>query len=472
MISKLQLYCEGLMEAAWLAIVVTIPLFFNLSSSRMFESDKTYVLKFLVIISATAWLIKRISTSPATANRNEMGEHPARFFEFPMVIPVLALAALYTLSSIFSILPAESWGGSYNRSQGTIVTYCYTALFFIILSELRTSVQWKRLQYAFILTSIPVSAYTILQFLGGDPIPWTDFYHNRSSGNMGNPIFLGAYLIMVVPLTFSRLVDGIRMLRTDEDRRPGFVLAGCCGVALIMQLLALLCTQSRGPVLGVVVAGYSCFFVFLVLKRTPGNRGFLYPAIATGFGFAAPILIIAIVYTVSKLSTFAAVMWIVGIIALVGAVYVVLWRIPMSKNWLWLSWLIQTASLLLIIVVGPARIIGQDDALPSLGRWTTISGGSVDVRYYLWQAGYNAMRTDTPVSLPNGSIDSFHYLRRAIGYGPECIWFPVNLHAPPELIEIHSGASDRMHNETFDNLIALGFCGAVMYLFLFSAAIF
>jgi len=123
-------------------------------------------------------------------------------------------------------------------------------------------------------------------------------------------------------------------------------------------------------------------------------------------------------------------------------------------------------------VIGPARIISQDAALPMIGRWTQLSGSGIDARYYLWQTGYNALRSGSPATLPNDSNDSFHSLRPAIGYGPEGIWFPVNLHAPPGLAEIHSDFSDRMHNETFDNLMAIGFAGALMYLFLISAAIF
>ena len=38
--SKLSRYCEGLIEAAWLAAVIVIPLFFNVVSSRIFEPDK------------------------------------------------------------------------------------------------------------------------------------------------------------------------------------------------------------------------------------------------------------------------------------------------------------------------------------------------------------------------------------------------------------------------------------------------
>jgi tetratricopeptide (TPR) repeat protein len=277
---------------------------------------------------------------------------------------------------------------------------------------------------------------------------------------------------MVIPLTFSRFIDAIRMLGTDKNRSPGIVLAVCCGVAVLLQFFAILCTQSRGPMLGLVVASYICIFVFLVLKRTSANRGFLCPALAIGMGCAVPVLIIAIVYMVREFSDFAAVIWLGGIIAVIGAAYVTLWRIPWGRNWLWLTWLVQTIAILLIFMIGPSQIIGQELTVPSIGRYTKLSGGSIDVRLHLWQTGYSVMNSGSQPALPDGSNDSFHFLRSVIGFGPECIWFPVNLHGPPELFEIHSSGSDRMHNDTFDNLMALGFVGAFAYLFLISAAIF
>jgi hypothetical protein len=45
------------MEAAWLAAAAAIPLFFNISSFQIYELQKMCVLRFLVIVSSTAWLL-------------------------------------------------------------------------------------------------------------------------------------------------------------------------------------------------------------------------------------------------------------------------------------------------------------------------------------------------------------------------------------------------------------------------------
>jgi tetratricopeptide (TPR) repeat protein len=473
MSSKLQICCEAFMEAGWLAAVITLPLFFDISSVRMFEPDKVFVLKFLAVLSGAACLLKWIDRWRIKPDRNRIVAHWRPLLGSPLGILLLCLAAIYTLSSIFSVVPAESWWGSYGRAQGTGTFYCYLVLFVIVVSELRTSDQLQRLQYAFILTSLPVAAYTILQFLGSDPIPWRDVRYGRSSASMGNPIFLGAYLIMVIPLAFSRFVDAFGMLHTDGNKRPGFVLASCCGIALILQIFALLCTQSRGPVIGLVVAGYLCLFLFLVAKRNRTRDRVVFPLAAIGFGLFTPALLVLVAQGLSKFRAGFVIAGLGGTVVLIAGAFLILWHTRWGRSWLWLSWVSQTIALSLVIAGGSASLIARStQSFPVIGRLVQLSNSSFNVRKSIWKTGIDAMRSRSPIILPNGKRDIFHALRPAIGYGPDCIWFPVNLHASAGLVEAHSGNADRMHNDVFDNFFATGFAGALLYLLIFAAAIF
>ena len=49
--TKLSRYAEGVMEAAWLAAVIVVPVFFNVYSSRIFEPDKITLLRTIWINS-------------------------------------------------------------------------------------------------------------------------------------------------------------------------------------------------------------------------------------------------------------------------------------------------------------------------------------------------------------------------------------------------------------------------------------
>src|SRR5512136_2491977 len=116
--SRLQIYCEALAEAAWLAAAIAIPLFFNISSAETFEPDKMFMLKFLAVLVGAAVLLKHIvATQPP---RQAAGSSPSfvSLFRLPLVVFVIALAVVYCLSSLFSIVPFLSWLGLYKRGQG------------------------------------------------------------------------------------------------------------------------------------------------------------------------------------------------------------------------------------------------------------------------------------------------------------------------------------------------------------------
>jgi hypothetical protein len=99
------------MEACWLAAAVTIPLFFDISSVQVFEPDKMFVLKFLAVLAGAARLLKWIDARRSKLEPALEAALEGRRLKLALVVAVLALAASYTVSSIFSIMPAQSWWG-------------------------------------------------------------------------------------------------------------------------------------------------------------------------------------------------------------------------------------------------------------------------------------------------------------------------------------------------------------------------
>ena len=66
--TKLSLFCSRLIEAGWLAIVVAVPLFFNIYTARTFEPDKITLLRSVVVIMIAAWLISVVEKGLGAAN--------------------------------------------------------------------------------------------------------------------------------------------------------------------------------------------------------------------------------------------------------------------------------------------------------------------------------------------------------------------------------------------------------------------
>ena len=53
--SKFDHWCEGVIEAGWLAVLILAPMFFNVFSSRVFEPDKGSLVRSVGLVMIIAW---------------------------------------------------------------------------------------------------------------------------------------------------------------------------------------------------------------------------------------------------------------------------------------------------------------------------------------------------------------------------------------------------------------------------------
>lgn len=406
--TKLSVICDHVIEAGWLAAVVTVPLFFNVFSSRVFEPDKLTLLRSIALFMALAWLVKVLDTGLLTGERNQRRapDEPSSFtdyvvrftFRIPLVLPTLLLVLVYLVSSATSIMPRISLWGSYQRLQGTYTLLAYVIIFLLILQGLRTRAQLDRLITASILASLPVALYGLIQHYGLDPLPWLGDVETRVASTMGNSIFVAAYLIMVVPLTLLRLLQGFGRLVEAEDALGGpFIEATGYLFIFLAQLLAIFFSQSRGPWLGLL----SALFVFSLLWAVTRGRRRL-------------------------------VMAIIGA-ATLGALFLVVLNLPRSP-------------------LGPVKSVPY---VGRLGRVFETDRGTGKVRVLIWEGAVDLIQSDP--------------LRALIGYGPETMHVAYNPYYPPELAhyEARNASPDRAHNETFDALVITGVIGFAAYVFLF-----
>ena len=194
--SKLGEYCDKIIEMGWLAAVVGAPLFFNVYSSRVFEPDKLTLVRSIAVVMGVAWLIKTVEG--LGQGRRAGGEVTWRT---PLVIPTVALVGSYLVSTLFSVASSTSLWGSYQRLQGTYTTLAYLVVFLLMLQGLRERRQLDRLVTVVVVTSLPIALYGLVQRYKLDPLPWGGDVTSRVASNMGNAIFVAAYLIMAFFLT-------------------------------------------------------------------------------------------------------------------------------------------------------------------------------------------------------------------------------------------------------------------------------
>ncbi len=432
--SKLQTWCEGVIEAGWLAALIVAPLFFNVYSSRVFEPDKISLVRSIALIMLLAYLVKLAdggrawlpAQSPDDLSPESTLPWYRRFLRLPFLLPLLLLVAAYLLSTLLSVAPSVSWWGSYQRLQGTYSFLSYIIIAVLTAAHLRRPEQLRRLQHTVIIASIPASIYGIIQHFDIDPLPWGGDVVTRVSANAGNPIFLGAYLIMAFFLTLERIFSSFAHLLTtgsngdaahedgvDHDM-PSALAGGSYLFILIVQIAAVFWTQSRGPWLG-LFGGMYLFVLLLLTGLRPKN----YRAWTAGW---------------------------VGM-GVLGAVFLVLINVtPLGA---------------------PLR------SVPYLGRLTTMldtgSGTTGLVRVLIWEGVAEMVTPHDALLYPDGTPDPINPIRPLVGYGPEAMWVAYNNFYPPQLaqVEARNASPDRSHNETWDSLAITGGFGFVAYVFLF-----
>jgi len=443
----LSVLCEHIIEAGWLAALIITPLFFNVYSSRVFEPDKLSLLRSLALMMTVAWMIKTLETatqsepesaapeqrgprrrsrredSPSEQDQPETEAAPVwsrlwlRLRRVPLVFPTLLLVSSYLISTLFSITPRVSLWGSYQRLQGTYTTLSYIVIFFLALQHLRRREQLERLVTVVIVTSIPISIYGIVQHYKLDPLPWGGDVVSRVSSNMGNPIFIAAYLVMAVFLTTQRAIASFRaLLREEAHGLANAVLGGTYIFVVAIQLLCMVFSQSRGPLLGLIGG---IFFMALLFALVHRLRWLAVTMVITAF--------------------------------LLGTFFVV-FNLPQSP-------------------LAPLR------EAPYIGRLGTIldlTTGTNLVRALIWEGVVKLIWWHEPLRYPDGTPDGFNFLRPIIGYGPEAMYVAYNPFYPPDLahIEARNASPDRSHNETFDALVITGFLGFAAYIFLFGSIFF
>lgn len=455
--TKISTFCERIIEAGWLVAVVIVPLFFDVYSSRVFEPDKLSIIRSIATLMAVAWLIKLAEeTLPGgEGSGSDASEGSAvgvkdgltRMVRTPLVVPTVLLAVVYVLASITSVVPRVSFLGSYQRLQGTYSMLTYMVLFALTLQNLRRRDQLERLLNTVIIVSLPIALYGLLQHYQRDPLPWGGDVTMRVAANMGNAIFIGAYLIMVVPLTVARFLraQNLAIEGTTRSFKVGYGLffafawilltyawaavgfqIGAVMSLLLLAMFALVAAYLKRPLMPFLLSG--CYALLLSVQLVciffSQSRG-------PWLGLISGVFFFGLIYIFSRRWRTVATVFV--LLAVVGASFLVLINLPNTP------------------------FPGVRD-IPYVGRLAQImeiEGGTGKVRVLIWGGTVELLKSD-PVRL-------------VIGYGPESMYVAYNPHYPPELAhyEARNASPDRAHNETFDALVTTGLIGYAVYMYLF-----
>lgn len=258
-----------LIFASFVLAAILIPLLFTAVNEELFEFIKMLAVYVLAITVTSAYLIIRIGQK-----RWQWQKNP-----FDIIIILFLISQL--LSTIFSIHPATSFFGYYTRFHGGLLsTLAYITIFYVLFNYLRDLPYQKALQtIQYLLASVLIGAlivglYAIPEHFGHslsclivqgsfDVACWVQDVQNRVFATIGQPNWLAAYMIMVLPLAMVglltsqvRRIDRISHAATNSrhaettSRRKSMV--GWLSL-IIIYYLTLIFTKSRSGWLGLVV---------------------------------------------------------------------------------------------------------------------------------------------------------------------------------------------------------------------------
>ncbi|MDI6891796.1 MAG: O-antigen ligase family protein [Actinomycetota bacterium] len=235
-------------------IALLLPLIFSPSSLWRYDFPKLIFLQITVVCLLVLWIVKVVS------------EGKVKLVRTPLNLPVLAFLLAVAISTFTSISFHTSLLGEGIKYHGLLTLLIYVLLFYLPIHFFERKRDVKLFLWAVVVSSVIVSIVGLLQHLGFIFGRWHLFFFldpKRIMGTMGNPVSLGAYLVLVLPLSLVLFLGQRELFPRAQFSR---FLAW---VALPLLVACLVFTYSRAAWLA-SLASFAFLFLFL-------SKRFLFP---------------------------------------------------------------------------------------------------------------------------------------------------------------------------------------------------
>lgn len=224
-------------------LLFVTPLYFRFNTEELFEFNKMILVYVLTTLIGGLFVVRLLFETPKPLRKT------------PFDIPLLLFFGSQVFSTIFSIHPRTSLLGYYSRFHGGLLsTLSYIILFYAFVNTIKK----KDLPPLFITATaslVTVAVWAILEHFGHsfscvlltgtfDVSCWVQDVQNRVYATFGQPNWLAAFCITLIPLGWYRVLTQ----KAHITERWFYSLATAVGVA------ALIFTKSRSGMLGFVLA--------------------------------------------------------------------------------------------------------------------------------------------------------------------------------------------------------------------------
>lgn len=242
-------------QICFLLLAILVPLILTPINYELFEYNKMMLTYGITAVITAAWVSKMIAQK--------------RFFvaRTPFDIPIGLFVLSQFISTLFSMDPIVSWFGYYSRFNGGMLSIlCYTLLFYAYVSNIPKEFA-KKLLFSVLGSATVVSIYGVLQHYGIDKHIWVQDVQSRVFSTLGQPNWLAAYLVTLLPLTFAAMLNfQFEIFNLKTLKFPFKFQIVIWYVLSLLFFVTLLFTRSRSGLAALVVVDI-LFWLTLFLEK-------------------------------------------------------------------------------------------------------------------------------------------------------------------------------------------------------------
>ncbi len=236
------------------------PLIYFKNVNELFEFPKMMFSYFAFSTAGMVFVVKRLLHPKDTNLKIEEELKPITAKKSLLEKAVYLLLLANFISAVFSILPYTSVFGYYTRFNGGLASIVLWTLLFTVLIKIKYENLFLKLGNVLIFSTIPVSVYAVLQRLGIEKNVWIEDSQTRVFSSLGQPNWLAAFLVMLIPLVLFRAME-------ESNQKKKVLLSALA----ILNFSALWFTYSFSGFLGILGA-VLLFFIFINKESILKNK--------------------------------------------------------------------------------------------------------------------------------------------------------------------------------------------------------
>ncbi len=258
---KISSFLQKLIFVNFNLLFFLTPFIFTWMNQELFEFSKMLFVYAGTTIITSLWIARMVTERKIILKRSKLD-----YF-------ILAFLASQIISTIFSLHTRTSWFGYYTRFNGGLLsTITYITLYYAFVSNIKKS-QVQAIYSSLFLSALMVSLYATPEHFGHSPSCylvtkkfnvscWVQDVQNRVFATFGQPNWLAAFLISIIPLNIDKILK-------EKKLSSNLYLI----LVLVASITALLFSKSRSGLLG-LGAGLVFYAIFKIFTNKDKKERF------------------------------------------------------------------------------------------------------------------------------------------------------------------------------------------------------